>query len=174
MNRERDLTGPGQVRAIRDLLQTLFVCELLRPSSPLWFYFAWVSDIDIIDNTARQFASLFPDWPAAPIRLSTVLDAILSRGGTINVMLRDVPHNESFIRRLELLRTRHGGAINWLANTAFHEKGMAGVDYVLEGSMNLTFSGMNVNNERLTLRCDPATVAERHITLRELWDNALA
>ena len=71
----RDLHGPAQSRGVRDLFQSLFAAELINPSPKLWLFFAWISDVEILDNSARQFAALEPDWPAAPIRLSQVLRA---------------------------------------------------------------------------------------------------
>ena len=64
---ERDLHGPAQSRAVRDLFQCLLIAELFNPSPKLWLFFAWISDVEIIDNSARQFAALEPDWPAAPL-----------------------------------------------------------------------------------------------------------
>lgn len=170
----RDLSGPGQTRAIRDLLQSLFICELVRPSRPLWLFFAWVTDIEILDNSARQFTTLCPDWPAAPIRLSKVLDGHLSRGGSINVLLRQDPHNQGFIARLERLRRDHGPAsVRWCVRPEFHEKGMLGDGYVLTGSMNLTMNGLTVNDEYVTLRCDSGIVAQRRIELQNKWGDQL-
>jgi hypothetical protein len=85
----RDLHGPAQSRAVRDLFQSLFVAELINPSPKLWLFFAWISDVEILDNSARQFAALEPDWPAAPIRLSEVLRALLSRGVQIRLIIRE-------------------------------------------------------------------------------------
>jgi hypothetical protein len=84
----RDLHGPAQSRAVRDLFQSLFIAELLAPSLKLWLFFAWISDVEIIDNSARQFAALEPDWPAAPIYLSQVLRTVLSRGVQLRLSLK--------------------------------------------------------------------------------------
>ena len=42
---ERDLHGPGQSRAIFELIQSIFVSELLNPNKILWLHFAWISDM---------------------------------------------------------------------------------------------------------------------------------
>ncbi len=99
----RDLHGPAQSRAVRDLFQTLFVAELIQPSPKLWLFFAWISDVEIIDNSAREFAALEPDWPAAPIRLSQLLRALLARGVQIRLVIREDGHNDYFIARLQTL-----------------------------------------------------------------------
>ena len=173
MMEERDLYGPGQTRAIRDILQSLFVCELVRPSKTLWLFFAWTTDIEIVDNSARQFATLSPDWPSTWIRLSSVIDRLASRGGTINILLREAKHNESFVVKLEQLRGRHGKAIRYCVRPDFHEKGMLGDDYLLDGSMNLTVRGVQVNDEHVALRCAKAVVAQRRIELQSKWEQHL-
>lgn len=162
----RDLTGPGQTRAIRDLLQSLFALELLRPSRRLWVGFGWISDIEILDNQARQFSALQPDWPAAQIRLSAVLEALANKGCEIVVLVREHKGNQAFIDKVRALG--HEG-IRLVIARDFHEKGLLGDDYVLSGSMNLTWNGVTVNDEHILLRTDPAAVAERRLQLEEKW-----
>lgn len=169
----RDIHGPVQSRAIRDVLQTLFAAELIEPSKPLWLCFAWVTDLRLLDNSARQFALLQPDWPAAPIRLSNVLDALLARGGQINVVIREHEHNATFITMLERLRGEHGTAIRWAVSDRFHAKGLLGDKYFLNGSMNLTVSGVSVNEEHVVLRLDPALLAQQRLEFTERWEGKL-
>ncbi len=170
----RDLHGPAQSRAVRDLLQSLFVAELIHPSPKLWLFFAWISDVEIIDNSGREFAALEPDWPAAPIRLSQVLRAMLARGVAIRLVIRADGHNDYFISRLQTLKAHYGGQIKWTVEESFHAKGLLGVDYFLSGSMNLTLNGISINGEHLVLRTDPATVAEQSIELETRWEGRMA
>lgn len=170
----RDLHGPAQARALRDLLQTLFVAELLSPSRNLWLTFAWISDVEVLDNSARRFATVEPDWPSAPIRLSQVLDALLSRGSHIRLIIRDHGHNDYFIARLQILKNDYGDQIDWRVDKDFHAKGLLGEDFFLSGSMNLTRSGISVNGEHLTLRTDPADIAEQAEQLELQWERLLS
>jgi hypothetical protein len=170
MNGSRDLTGPGQTRAIRDLLQSLFAAELLSPSRRLWLGFGWISDIEILDNQARQFSALQPDWPAAMIRLSAVLEAIAAKGGRIVILIRRHKHNEGFV---EKMRGLGQPGITVVVTPDFHEKGMLGDGYVLSGSMNLTWNGVTVNDEHVVLRTDPAAISERRVQLEEKWGGSL-
>ena len=163
----RDLTGPGQTRAIRDLLQSLFALELLRPSRRLWLGFGWISDIEILDNRARQFSALYPDWPATQIRLSAVVEALVAKGCEVVVLIRDDANNRSFIEKMRPLA--RSGAVRLVIAPDFHEKGLLGEDYVLSGSMNLTWNGVTVNDEHILLRTDPPAVAERRLQLEEKW-----
>lgn len=169
----RDIHGPAQSRAIRDLLQTLFAAELLRPSKPLWLCFAWVTDLKLLDNSARQFAPLQPDWPTAQIRLSKVLGALLARGGRINVVIREHEHNAAFISALERLRDDYGTEIRWAVGDNFHAKGLLGNSYFLNGSMNLTVNGVSVNEEHVVLRLDPALLAQQRLEFADRWEGML-
>jgi hypothetical protein len=161
------------MEALRDLIQTLLVIELLEPSQPLWLFFAWVTDVDILDNSARQFSTICPDWPEAPIKLSAVLEALLSRGGRINVILRNAPHNQFFEARLLQLQQDYPGQLRWCKRSTFHEKGMLGNGYVLDGSMNLTLRGLTTSDERVILRTSSALIAQRRIELQTKWDSLL-
>ncbi len=169
----RDIHGPAQSRAIRDVLQTLFAAELLRPSKPLWLCFAWITDLQLLDNSARQFALLQPDWPAASIRLSTALGALLARGGQVNVVIREHEHNAAFISALQILRTEFGSSIRWAVGDNFHAKGLLGDSYFLNGSMNLTVNGVSVNEEHVVLRLDPALLAQQRLEFAERWEEKL-
>lgn len=170
----RDLHGPAQSRAVRDLFQSLFVAELINPSPKLWLFFAWISDVEIIENSAREFSALEPDWPATPIRLSLVLRALLSRGVQIRLVIREDGHNDYFIARLQTLKVRYGAQIKWSVEKSFHAKGLLGADYFLSGSMNLTRNGISINGEHLVLRTDPAAVAEQSIELESRWEGQMA
>lgn len=169
----RDLHGPAQSRAVRDLFQNLFIAELIHPSPKLWLFFAWISDVEIIDNSAREFAALEPDWPATPIRLSQVLRAFLSRGVELRLVIRADGHNDYFIARLQTLKARYGDQIKWTVEKSFHAKGLLGADYFLSGSMNLTLNGISINGEHLVLRTDPAAVAEQSIELESRWEGQM-
>jgi hypothetical protein len=169
----RDLHGPAQSRAVRDLFQNLFIAELIHPSPKLWLFFAWISDVEIIDNSAREFAALEPDWPATPIRLSQVLRALLSRGVELRLVIRADGHNDYFIARLQALKARYGDQIKWTVDKSFHAKGLLGADYFLSGSMNLTLNGISINGEHLVLRTDPAAVAEQSIELESRWEGQM-
>jgi hypothetical protein len=170
----RDLHGPAQSRAVRDLFQSLFIAELINPSPKIWLFFAWISDVEILDNSGREFSAIEPDWPAAPIRLSQVLRSLLSRGAHLRLIIREHGHNDYFIARLQTLKARYGDLVKWTIEKDFHAKGLLGADYFLSGSMNLTLNGISINGEHLVLRTDPATVAEQAIELETRWESLVA
>jgi len=169
----RDLAAPNQKGLIKELLQGVFIAELIKPSKRLWFGSAWVSDIDILDNSSRQFNKLNPDWPVRHIRLSEVLSTLVQRGGEVVIILRDVPHNKSFEERIKAMCEGGSGKLSVLVEPDFHEKGILGDDYLISGSMNFTYNGIHVNDEHIVYRCDPPSIAERQLVLEEKWGGKL-
>ena len=167
----RELFGPAQSRAIKDVLQSLFIGELISPSARLWMFFGWVSDIEIIDNRMRQFSYLQPDWVASKIKLSEVLGAILQKGSSVVLIVRDVDHNHQFANVLRQLYKDYilSNKLVIHLTPEEHRKGILGEDYLLGGSMNLTFNGITTNEENLVLRRDPAAIEEWRVTLEQKW-----
>jgi hypothetical protein len=167
---QREFLSTSGSRDLRELLRAIFVAELLRPSDTLWIWSGWISDIELLDNTAHSFTALQPDWPAAPIRLSSVLGGIATRGGKIRVILREVEHNDAFLELLTHVRLRVGAAsIDWRSAPGQHAKGILGDGFCLDGSMNITHSGLTVNDESVRYHTDRAAIARRRLELEEQW-----
>lgn len=171
--RDRDLSTAGSRSVPQDFLQSLFVSELLSPSERLWLISPWISDIAILDNTARQFCALNPDWPATHIRLSAILFTLVESGSQIVVIANEDIHNQEFLSHMGQHKKRYPEQIFLITQANLHEKGILGDTFTLDGSMNFTFNGVNVNEEHLIYRCDPAIVAERHLTLMNRWGDQL-
>jgi hypothetical protein len=169
----RDLNGPTQSRAIRDLLQSLFVLEAVRPSKPLWLLSAWVTDPPVLDNGARQFAAVDPEWDSRPITLSGVLRTILEHGGQIHIVTRPDEMNMPFVGRMRNMQRHHGRRLSILLEETFHDKGLVGEDFELAGSMNFTRAGLLTNIEHLIFRTDPRVIAERRLELNERWKSRI-
>ena len=165
----RDIRGPAQSRAIQDLIQGIFVSELMKPSDELWFSFAWISDIVIFDNSSRKFGSIEPDWPIGQIRLSRVLETLLSHGTQVFVIMRKHHSNDDFIEKLKQLEEIFGSKLQKRVKEKFHEKGLLGQNYFLSGSMNLTKSGISTNHERVYYTTDQSLISKERVTLRGFW-----
>lgn len=173
MGLKRDIYAERSNLVPTEFLQSLFIAELIRPSSRIWISSPWINDIDLIDNTARQFGTLVPSWPASWIRLSDVLGALLDRGSEIVVIANYDPHNVEFLSRVDLLREMHPGRIHVIQTVDVHEKGILSDNFTLDGSMNFTYRGVNINQEYLGYRCDPQTIHERRLVLEERWGKQL-
>jgi hypothetical protein len=165
----RDLHLVGERRSVLDLLQSLLVLELMNPGPELWIVSAWVSDIEVVDNRARQFGSICPEWPVAWVKLSHVLVALMTRGTTVHLCVNETDHNNHILDTLHRLAPQ--GDNRFVAGRAavLHEKGILGTYFTLDGSMNLTYNGVHINDERLWFRTDPEAVAHRRLELYHRW-----
>ena len=170
---ERDLHSANSLLVPGDFLQSLFVAELLCPSRRLWISSPWISDVELIDNTARQFATLIPDWPTARIRLVSILRTLVERGTEVVVVTNLASTNDDFVARLQTIASDFPELIRYGRAARLHEKGILGDHFTLDGSMNLTYSGVYVNEEYLIYRTDPAVVAARHVALMSRWRDEL-
>lgn len=163
---ERDLIGPTQSQSIIDLIQSLLVLELVQPSKTIWVGSAWISDIQLFDNRGLQYKSLEPDWPADMISLSKVLLALAKRGIHIVLITRDDEVNQNFLNKIKLNKSEEM-KVDIILRDEFHEKGLLSDSYEITGSMNFTYNGIMINDERVIYRCDRNKIAERHIVM---WD----
>ncbi len=163
---ERDLIGPTQSQSIIDLIQSLLVLELVQPSKTIWVGSAWISDIQLFNNRGLQYKSLEPDWPADMISLSKVLLALAKRGIHIIIITRDDEVNQNFLNKIKLNKSENM-IIDIILRDEFHEKGLLSDSYEITGSMNFTYNGIMINDERVIYRCDKNKIAERQIVM---WD----
>ena len=158
----------GQSLALVDLIQTVFAAELLAPSRPLWIASPWISNAELIDNSGRQFAGLVSTWASRPIRLTEVLLAHVARGGEVIIVTRDVDINRPFLA--ELAASFDGdGAVKIILTDVIHEKGITGESFTLDGSMNLTYTGLRIKEEYVVLSTSPEVVARRRLEFLHRW-----
>lgn len=154
-------------RQIPDLLQAIFVAELIAPSRCLWIVSPWISDIPIIDNNSNAFLTLEPSWGRGKIRLSRVLPTLAERGTTIHLATRPLSSpNRSFLPRLKDFVKIH-------ETEDLHEKGILGDSFYLSGSMNFTHFGITINEEAVHYETNSDVVAEHQIIFTERWGGAI-
>ena len=154
-------------RQIPDLLQTIFVSEMIVPSPCLWIVSPWISDIPIINNTANSFQQLEPSWGRGLIRFSQVLKTLANLGTTIHVATRSDTHNLNFTDRLrEDFKT---DKIEIHIVDKLHEKGIVGDSFYLGGSMNFTHNGITINEEAVIYDTNQQVIAERRLIFKDRW-----
>lgn len=149
---------------IREILEGIFIAELLVPSDSIWLVSPWISDIDILDNRAGQFSSLVPTWGLRRIRLSEVFSQIIKQAN-VYIVARSDSHNDPFLQKMRDLgrASDSPGNLKVVIRDTLHLKGLLGKDYYLKGSMNLTYNGVEVNHEGVSLDPSPATISEARI-----------
>ena len=165
----RQIRNSQAAKFLPDLLQSIFVAELLTPSEELWLISPWISDIPIIHNEAGEFSALVPEWDRVHIRLSQVLNYLAKNFTRIYIAVRDEEHNKPFLHTLQSISRQQTGSINVQVSALLHEKGLLSRDFFLSGSFNFTYYGISMNDEIAHLHTDPSIVAENRVAFREQW-----
>ena len=161
--------GPEQSSAILDLLQSIFIAEIICPSPNLSFFFGWMSDVELINNEASEFSSLEPEWPHSMVRLSDVIKALLKRGCKISIVLKDEEHNRKVEKEIIKRCQEYSGLLKIHWDEHEHKKVIVGDDFVVEGSMNLTKNGLNTNKESITFNTETKDVSDWRQMVNEIF-----
>lgn len=158
------------------LLASLFAAELIAPSKCLWLISPWISDVPIVDNSANSFDQL-RDRGSRPIRLSEVLVELAQMGTTVVVGTTNASTNASFLSRVRTSFLETGVSSRLLVDidprNELHEKAITGNDFVVNGSMNITFNGIFVREELIELRTDADYVATARMDAFERFGGLL-
>jgi hypothetical protein len=148
---------------LRDLLSSALACVLIRSdwsSRPgVYVCSPWISDFPIFDNRYGQFDALVPRARGASrIRLADVLIA-LAPVTTVRVLSKGTEATRQFLASRDFARA---GVEVRMAGKQLHEKGLLTPDFYLEGSMNLTYSGVHLNQEKVSYHAgEDRAVVER-------------
>lgn len=154
---------------IAELLQSMFVAEMLMSEGDLWIVSPWISNVVLIDNRSGNFDSLNPEWGRREVRLVDVLIALMSRGATVNVVTRSDETNRVFIGRLQDM-ARQLALEDYVSITVrekLHTKGVLLSNSLLMGSMNLTYYGMQINDEWVEFSLDPEDLAATRLEFKQ-------
>lgn len=126
-----------------------------------------MTDIPVVDNATRQFDAVIGAEPSSQMTLSEVLGLLTRRGTQLHVALRDEDHNRPFVDRLQ--RVSVPDALHIYSGADLHEKMMVGWSWVLKGSMNFTWSGVQRNEESLEFEVSQTEAARQRLELRTRW-----
>lgn len=156
------LTGTATTR---ELLQTMFVGEMLQVAATLWIVSPWISNVVLIDNRSGNFDSLNPEWGRREIRLADTLIALMSRGSKVVIVTRNQESNMTFITHLRNLAEHHAldDQVIVKIHNLLHTKGILLSRSLLIGSMNLTYNGLEMNDEWIEFSTDPEDVARTRL-----------
>ena len=173
MSRQIRRAAGGASQEIADVLQNTFVAELLANSPCIWIISPWLSDIPVIDNSTGGLDTFNLDWGPRPIRLSEVLSRLAQLGTKIVVATRPVDHNNHFLSNLRSQCRSYGVDDQLIRHSKdeehLHEKGILTSRIYVAGSMNLTYSGVQVNEEQVSVSSDPAVIAQSRLALHRRW-----
>ena len=151
---------------IRELLQMMFLGELLAPGGErAWLVSPWISNVVLFDNRAGGFGSINPEWSSREIRLTEVLRDLMARGTALGIATSLDDHNDPLIDAL-VMAADEGGLTDKLCivrREHLHIKGVLLKRGLLTGSMNLTYNGLELNDEMVVYDTTPKTLAEARI-----------
>lgn len=168
MNATRSVrTRPRNGLAIRDLLTSVLLSELCHPSSELWIVSGWITDIPVLDNRHRQYDAVLGDIARSSLLLTEVLAELVERGCDLHVAVRKVDHNNRFLGRLE--DRARANRLHLYGSNDLHEKIMVGRDWVMKGSMNFTWNGLQQNEESIDFVVDSVAAGKERLELRTRW-----
>ncbi|MGW3809333.1 phospholipase D-like domain-containing protein DpdK [Micromonospora sp. NPDC005113] len=166
-------SSPRLGLSIHEVLATALTAELLSPSPQLWVVSPWISDIAVLDNRDQRLEPLLGEGWARELYLSETLGLLCARETRLTVVVRPEDHNERFLGRLNGALLRCGRTLeNSVAvyrGADLHEKTICGSEWLITGSMNFTWRGLEQNDEAVTYSVDPALAAQTRIDLEHRW-----
>lgn len=133
---------------LRGLIQSSIANLLLAGNleRPMYLCSPWISDFQVFDNSNGQFSALVPESSdRIRINLSDCL-AELSKNNDIRIVSKRTSTTETFCSTP--LLNRHSIQIR-MSDDKLHEKGILTPLFYVEGSMNITYSGVMLNNEKV-------------------------
>lgn len=153
------------VATIQELMQTMFVSEVLQPGDDVWIVSPWISNVVLIDNRSGSFDALNPEWGRREIRLADVLVTLMSHGTKAHVVTRNESSNDSFRTKLADLVVEHDleDSLSVHIHDQLHTKGILLSRCLLMGSMNLTYNGMTINDEWVEFSLDSADISRTRL-----------
>lgn len=172
----RDLWSNAANSQLRELLSSALVCTLMRTYWPknqaIYVCSPWISDFPVFDNRYGQFDALVPQARGtSKIRLGAVLGA-LGALAPVRIVSKKTEATRQFLAAQEFsqcdVQVR-------LAGDELHEKGLLTPDFYLEGSMNLTYSGVHINQEKVSFHAGSdrpvvQRMAAAYAELNRRWD----
>jgi phosphatidylserine/phosphatidylglycerophosphate/cardiolipin synthase-like enzyme len=151
---------------IRELLQMMFLGELLAPGGErAWLVSPWISNVVLFDNRPGGFSSINPEWGSREIRLVEILTDVMARGTMLGIATSMDDHNDPLIAALATAADEAGLAdrLCVVRRQHLHIKGVLFKRGLLTGSMNLTYNGLELNDEMVVYDTTPKTLAEARI-----------
>ena len=150
---------------IRELLQSMFVGEMLRAAQTAWIVSPWVSNVVLLDNRSGNFDALNPEWGRREVRLSDVLLSLMTRGHRVVIVTRNAHSNVQFLEDFGELTDQHMLAeqVEVVRRNNLHTKGILLSNALLLGSMNLTFTGLEINDEWVEFSTDSEDLARTRL-----------
>jgi hypothetical protein len=147
----RGIWAHSESLELPDVIRSLFSLTLLAGVStrPIYFCSPWISDFPVFENGFGQFSALFPDLADQREILFSDFLVYLCALAEVRLVTKHTDVSHAFLRNSKL-KAQHRIQSRF-ADRHFHEKGILAPHFYLEGSMNITFMGVRVNEEKVLL-----------------------
>lgn len=158
---------------IRELLQMMFLGEMLSPETDrVWLVSPWISNVVLFDNRAGGFSIINPEWGNREVRLIEVLTHLMARGTSLGIATSYDDHNDPLIHALTDAVEEAGLSekVCLVRRQHLHIKGVLFKRGLLTGSMNLTYNGLELNDEMVVYDTTPRALAEARINFESYLD----
>lgn len=162
-----DLWSNAANLELRQLFRTAMASLLLvdSASQPIYVCSPWISDFTVFENQFGEFNQLVPlVEEGSRVRLSDCLRQ-LAQLHEVRVISRPTEATLTFLANARLAAD---GVKTALADDDLHEKGFLTPIFYFEGSMNITYSGVHINKEKLLYHAGPDTDVARRMSLAYL------
>ncbi|MDB4458529.1 hypothetical protein N9068_00565 [bacterium] len=151
----RDIWSHGVGSSLKDLLASCCSTLMLAdpPAQPAYFSSPWMSNFVLFQNPFCEWAGFFPDLADQPeIRFADFISR-LSEARPVRLIVVNNSTSQSFIKDPVISNSK--GIDVRLAPETYHEKGILTDEFYLEGSMNLTYSGVFLRDEKIVFHPKP-------------------
>lgn len=173
----RDLWSVNSKDSLRDLLADALAALLIHPEDERAVYFSspWMSDFLLFENPFRQYDALFSEELQEPQIWFTMYLETLSRKRPVRIVtVKENQGSKKFVVNKRLKQTNRVEIRS--APPQYHEKGILTPFFYLEGSMNITFHGVNIRNEKIVFHVpdDPTgieKIARAYIEFDRFWQS---
>jgi len=153
-------------KVLKDCLTSILALEATRPSDEVYIISPWMSNSPVVDNTGDNFSALFPFANSRIVYLADMLMTFAWAGSKVRLISNlDDPRTSDFLHLL-------GDSIEYKMLQDNHEKGMITSNFYLHGSMNFTYSGININGESIRITTEGPEVSKAMLAVRERWKEA--
>lgn len=134
-------------------------------TQPIYVCSPWISDFTVFENRFGEFDHLVPCVEErSSIRLSDCL-CQLSSLHEVRIISRRTEVTLTFLANPRLAAN---GVQAALADDELHEKGFLAPIFYFEGSMNITYSGVHINQEKLLYHAGSDAEVNRRMSLAYL------
>lgn len=171
----RDVWARGGRRTdLKDLISSAFCLALLakEQEDPIYLVSPWITDFPLLENSFGQFSSLLPENGDKCIILFSDYLSALPKSKKVRIITRKDRFSQYFLAQKSL--TSKANIEARFSDSAEHEKGILTPLFYIFGSMNLTYSGVEINGEKITYYSASTKEGEEkigraYIEINQLW-----